>query len=95
MPLSTVRPYAYRANDAGRSAAGLTADQKLVLITARQTVKQLTSYLIEHFGVQTALSFDGGRSASMAWLDATNHVQQFAPSNQSRAVAVGMMVFTQ
>lgn len=74
-------------NDTYRSAVGLTSDRRLILITTKvKTVKQTAEYLKANFPVQSVLNFDGGRSASMAWLDGNAKVQSYRPCDNKYTI---------
>ena len=77
-----------------RSAAGFTADGRLILVTAQKSAEAMAHYLAEKFQVCSALSFDGGRSSSMAWVDAKGVIQSFRPIPGRDGVAEGLLIFS-
>jgi hypothetical protein len=77
-----------------QSAAGVTPDGRLILLTAKKNAAEMASYLIDNFGVHTAIKFDGGGSARLAWLDSNGNVQSWGATSEDRAVAEGLMVFS-
>ena len=77
-----------------RSAAGITADGQLILVTGQKSAHAMAHYLVENFQVASALSFDGGRSSSMAWVDAEGDIQSFRPISGRDGVAEGLLVFS-
>lgn len=77
-----------------RSAAGITADGRLILVTAQKNTRTMAHYLVDKFQVCSALSFDGGRSSSMAWLDARGAIQSFRPIPGRSGVAQGLLIFS-
>ena len=77
-----------------RSAAGITADRRLILVTAPKSAEAMARYLVENFQVVSALSFDGGRSSSMAWVDARGGIQSFRPIPGRDGVAEGLLIFS-
>ena len=77
-----------------QSAAGITANGQLILVTARMNAPNLAGYLIDNLGVQTALKFDGGGSARLAWLDSNGNIQSWGATGEDRAVAEGLLVFS-
>jgi uncharacterized protein YigE (DUF2233 family) len=78
-----------------RSAAGITADGRLILVTAQKNAHAMARYLVENFQVCSALSFDGGRSSSMAWVDEQEQIQSFRPLPGRDGVAQGLLVFSE
>lgn len=80
---------------ASQSAAGLTADNDLVLITASTDATGIANYLVTNFSVQDALKFDGGGSARMAWLNASGQIQTFGGTTEDRAVAEALIIFSE
>jgi subtilisin family serine protease len=78
----------------GQSAAGLTADGRLVLITARKNAEDIANYLVGNYQVHTALKFDGGGSAGLAWLDSAGQVLSFGATGEPRPVAEGLLIFS-
>lgn len=77
-----------------RSAAGITADGRLILVTAQKNAHDMARYLVENFRVVSALSFDGGRSSSMAWVDEQGQIQSFRPLSGRYGVAQGLLFFS-
>ena len=61
-----------------QSAGGLTNDGRLVLITARMNSAGIARQLVIQHGVHTAIKFDGGGSARMAWVDANGVIETFS-----------------
>ncbi|MCC6167940.1 MAG: VWA domain-containing protein [Caldilineaceae bacterium] len=85
--------------DASQSAAGLTDDGRLVLISARKTAEDIATYLINNHRVQTALKFDGGGSVSMAWVNSDGEVDDFCSEldpgqTACREVTEGLLIFS-
>ncbi len=84
-----------------RSAAGLTADGKLVLITidGRQdgfsegVLNHETADLLLEYGVTDALNLDGGGSTTMVIADPVLRVLNHPPGGRLRAVANSLAVF--
>ncbi len=88
-----------RCTRIAQSAAGLTRDGRLILITSKKTATQIATYLVDTFGVVSALKFDGGGSARMAWLDADQIPQTYGATDntdkpENRAVAEGLVIFS-
>jgi hypothetical protein len=83
-----------------QTVAGLTAaGDALVLAVGRHTTgSQLAALLVEQYGVTTAIKFDGGGSAQMAWLDGEGQVRGFDAEIEVddgfRYVAQGLLVFS-
>jgi len=77
-----------------QSAAGLTDDGRLVLITAKKNAEGIASFLITNYHVHTALKFDGGGSARLAWLDSAGEIQSYGATGEDRPVAEGLLVFS-
>jgi hypothetical protein len=82
-----------------QSAAGLAAGGRyLVLAVGRHASgSRLAAALVETFGAETVIKFDGGGSAQMAWLDAAGHLNGFDAEIEVddgyRYVAEGLLVF--
>lgn len=78
-----------------QSAAGLTTNGELVLVTANdRDAAGVAGYLTSTYGAQSALKFDGGGSAQLAWLDEGGQVQSYDPSGEGRRVAEGLLIFS-
>ena len=77
-----------------QSAAGITADGQLILVAARLNAPDLARYLVDNLRVQTALKFDGGGSARLTWLDSNGDIQSWGATEENRAVAEGLLVFS-
>ncbi|MGB3219733.1 MAG: phosphodiester glycosidase family protein, partial [Anaerolineae bacterium] len=89
--------YPYPGNtcsSASQSAAGLTSDRRLVLITAQQNAGGVANYLINNYSVHSALKFDGGGSARLAWLDGAGQAQHFGGTSEDRPVAEALVIFS-
>lgn len=80
--------------DASQSAAGITSDGRLILITAQKDAYNTASYLVNNYSVTSALKFDGGGSARLAWLDSAGQVQSWGGTGENRAVAQGLVIFS-
>jgi len=96
---STEYPY-LTCHQEQQSAAGLTNDGHLVLITARKDASGVAEYLTKDYTtkfegsqVHTALKFDGSHSASMAWVDGYGKVITYYTGIE-RAVAEGLLIFS-
>ncbi|MBI3760636.1 MAG: phosphodiester glycosidase family protein [Chloroflexi bacterium] len=83
-----------------QTVAGIaSAGHALVLAVGRRiTAADLARFLVETYGVATAIKFDGGGSAQMAWLDALGNVRGFDAeievNDGFRPVAEGLLVFS-
>jgi hypothetical protein len=83
-----------------QTAAGLTAARDmLILAVGRHTSgSALAALLVEQYGAYTAIKFDGGGSAQMAWLDSLGEVHGFDAeievNDGFRHVAQGLLVFS-
>ena len=92
--LSCTYPYpGDTCSQSAQSAAGVTPDGHLILLTAQKNASGMASYLIG-FGVQTALKFDGGGSAQIAWVDSSGAVRSWGATGEDQ-VAEGLLVFSQ
>ncbi|MCC6680684.1 MAG: phosphodiester glycosidase family protein [Phycisphaeraceae bacterium] len=97
------RPFNDPKNLNPRTAAGLTADGKLVLITidGRQEgfsegmLNSETADLLIEYGVTEALNFDGGGSTTMVLADPEPRVATHPPGGRLRAVANSLAVFAE
>lgn len=88
----------YRCADIGQSAAGLTSDDRLILISAKKDATGIADYLTQNFEVTLALKFDGGGSASIAWVDSSEVVHDYYPDpdpGDPRRVAEGLIIFSE
>jgi hypothetical protein len=83
-----------RCTRVGQSAAGLTTDGRLVLITSNQSAAEVARYLSTNYSVHTALKFDGGGSSRLAWLDSAGQIQTYGGTSENRAVAEGLIIFS-
>ena len=83
-----------KCSQTSQSVAGLTSDRRLVLVTAQQNAGAVASYLINNFSVHTALKFDGGGSARLAWLDGAGQAQHFGGTSEDRPVAEALIIFS-
>lgn len=77
-----------------QSAAGLTDDGQLVLITAKKDATGIADYLTTNLQVHTSIKFDGGGSARMAWLESDGQIQSFGATDENRYVAEGLLIFS-
>ena len=96
-PINTNCTYPYPGDTCSRvaqSAAGITSDGRLILLTAQRNAASMASYFINNFGVHTAIKFDGGGSARLAWLDENGNVQSWGATTEDRPVAEGLLVFS-
>ncbi len=86
--------YLRNCTEVSQSAAGITSDGRLILITAQKDAYNTASYLVNNYGVTSALKFDGGGSARLAWLDSAGQVQSWGGTSENRAVAQGLVIFS-
>ncbi len=83
-----------------QTAAGLTAaGDALILAVGRHTTgSELAALLVEQYGADIVIKFDGGGSAQMAWLDDAGEVRGFDAEIEVddgfRYVAQGLLVFS-
>ncbi len=78
-----------------QSAAGLTGDSRLILLTATKDAAGMASYLVNSFHVHSAIKFDGGGSARMAWVDASGQVRQWGATSEDRRLANGLLILSE
>ena len=82
-------------SSSSQSAAALTSDGKLILITARLNAEDTAKFLLNNFpNVTRAIKFDGGGSARMVWLDGNNISQTYSGTTENRPVAEGLLMFS-
>lgn len=80
---------------ASQTAAALTTDGKLILITARMNAEKTADFLLNNFPKATkAIKFDGGGSARMVWLDENQTQHTYGGTTENRPVAEGLLVFS-
>ena len=89
-----------KCSQPSQSAAGLTDDGHLILITAKKNAAGVAQYLIDNYQVDTALKFDGGGSARLAWVDSDGNIASFGGYDgtdleEDRAVAEGLIIFSE
>ncbi len=78
-----------------QSAAGLTSDGRLILVTAAKDAAGMASYLVNNFHVQSAIKFDGGGSARMAWVDASGQIRQWGATSEDRRLPEGLLILSE
>lgn len=83
-----------------QTVAGLTADGGVLVLAVgrRLSAADLAGFLVETYGVATAIKFDGGGSSQMAWLDGLGQVRGFDAeievNDGFRPVAEGLLVIS-
>lgn len=88
--------YGDTCSPSGQSAAGLTDDGQLALITSVKNASDLVDTLQENVSsVNKALKFDGHGSARIAWIDEAGVVRTFGGTPDPRPVAEGLLIFSE
>lgn len=55
----------------------------------------MASYLVNNYRVHSAIKFDGGGSARMAWIDASGQIRQWGATSENRRLANGLLIFSE
>jgi hypothetical protein len=80
------------------TAAGLTGRELVMAVARNLDTAGIAAFLADEYGVSSAIKFDGGGSAQMAWLDAEGQVAGFDASDKTdggfRRVAEGLLVYS-